>query len=68
MTSELLQEIITLILQIGPLGVQLFLKLASQMNLGPDEKQNIADAIAASDNADQATIDSVAAWLKANGQ
>jgi hypothetical protein len=59
--------IIALITQIGPLGVQLFLALEARMNLGPDEKLNIANALAAADAADQATINSVAAWMLANG-
>lgn len=67
MNPQLLQEIVTLILQLGPLGVSLFMKLEGLMTLGPDEKANIANAIAASNAADQDTLNRVAAWMSANG-
>lgn len=66
MNPKLFKEIVALIVQLGPLGVDLFVKLEGLLNLGPDEKQNIANAIAASNAADQDTIDRVAAWQKAN--
>lgn len=67
MTPQLIEEIVTLIVQLGPLAMDLFIKLEGLLNLGPDEKQNIANAIAASDKADQSTIDRAAAWMAANG-
>lgn len=67
MTPQFIEELVSLIVQIGPLGVSLFLKLENLLNLGPDEKQNIANAIAASNGADADTIARAAAWLKANG-
>jgi hypothetical protein len=67
MNPQLLEEIVALIVQLGPLGVELFIKLEGLLNLGPDEKQNIANAIAASNAADQDTVARVAAWMKANG-
>lgn len=67
MTPQLIEEIVALIVQLGPLGVELFVKLEGLLNLGPDEKANIANAIAASNAADADTITRAAAWLKANG-
>lgn len=67
MTPELIASIASLIAQLGPLAVELFVKLEGLMNLGPDEKQNIANAIASADQADADTIAAVDAWKKANG-
>jgi L-cysteine desulfidase len=67
MTPQLIEEIVALIVQLGPLGVELFVKLEGLLNLGPDEKKNIANAIAAAQAADQDTINRVADWMKANG-
>lgn len=67
MTPQLIEEIVALIAQLGPLAVDLFVKLEGLMNLGPDEKKNIANAIAAAQAADQDTINRVALWMKANG-
>lgn len=67
MSPALIAEIASLIAQIGPLGVSLFTKLEGQLNLGPDEKQNIANAVAAANQADDATIAAVAQWMAANG-
>ena len=61
------EAIIALLLQLGPSAVDLWFKIESLVNLGPDEKQNIANALAASDQADIATKASAAAWLTANG-
>lgn len=67
MNPQLLSEIVALIVQLGPLAVDLIIKLESLLNLGPNEKQNIAAAIAASQQADTDTINRVVAWMKANG-
>ena len=67
MNPQLLEEIVTLIIQLGPLAFDLFAKLEGLLNLGPNEKQNIANAIAASNKADQDTIGRVTAWMAANG-
>ena len=67
MTPQLIEEIVALIVQLGPLAVDLFVKLEGLLNLGPDEKKNIANAIAAAQAADQDTINRVADWMKANG-
>jgi hypothetical protein len=67
MNPALIAEIASLIAQLGPLGLQLFLKLEGTLNLGPDEKANVANAIAAANNADQDVLNSVAAWMQSNG-
>jgi L-cysteine desulfidase len=64
---QLLEEIVALIVQLGPLAIDLIVKLEGLLNLGPDEKKNIANAIAASNAADQQTVARVTAWMAANG-
>lgn len=66
MSPELIAEIASLIATIGPLGVTLLTKLEGSLNLGPDEKTNIANAIAGAEAADEATIAAVNTWLAAN--
>jgi hypothetical protein len=66
MNPALIAAIASLIAQIGPLGVTLFVKLEGLLNLTPDEKANIANAIKAAQDADQATINAVSAWMAAN--
>lgn len=61
------KQIADLIIQLGPLGLQLFLALEQRMNLTADEKQNIANAIASSNIVDGDTIARAAAWMQANG-
>lgn len=56
-----------LIAELGPIALQFFLAIESRLNLGPDEKQNIANAIAAANAADQDVINRVGAWMAANG-
>jgi len=68
MNPQLLEEIVALIVQLGPLAVDLFVKLEGLMNLGPNEKQNIANAIAAANQSDQDTVARVVKWMAANGQ
>ena len=67
MTPQLIAEIVALILQLGPLAVDLFVKLEGLLNLTSDEKTNIANAIAAANTADADTIAKVTAWMAANG-
>lgn len=55
-------QIIQLILAGGPEVIKAWLQLESLMNLGDDEKQNIRNAILASDTADDETIAHVKAW------
>lgn len=56
-----------MILTGGPVVLNFFLKIEGLLNLGPDEKQNIANAIAAANTTDQDTINKVGAWMAANG-
>ena len=67
MNPAMIEAIASLIATLGPLGFELFTKMESLLNLGSDEKANIANAIAASNKADDDTIAHVAAWMKANG-
>ena len=67
MNPILISSIASLIAQLGPLGLELFLKLETMLNLSPDEKANIANAIAAADSANAETIANVNAWMAANG-
>ena len=67
MNPQLLEEILALVLQIGPLGVDLFMKLESLLNLSADQKQNVANAIASANAADQDVINRVGTWMQANG-
>ena len=58
--------IIAAILQGGPLVLEFWLKIESLVNLGPDEKTNIANAIASSDAADDEMKARSQAWLDVN--
>lgn len=66
MNPQLVEEIAALVLQLGPLAVDLIVKMEGLFNIGPDEKTNIANAILASNSADQETIARVQAWQAAN--
>lgn len=67
MNPALIAEIASLVAQLGPLAVELIAKLEPLLNLGPDEKVNIANAIAAANAANADTINRVSAWMQANG-
>ena len=43
----LVEELVAAVSALGPLGVELFLKLESLLQLGPDEAANVAAAIRA---------------------
>lgn len=60
-------EIVQLLLTLGPQAVDLWFKIENLINLGPDEKQNIANALAAADAADEATKTAATSWLVTNG-
>lgn len=66
MNANLIEEIAALIVEGGQLAFSLYLKLEPLLNLGPDEKQNIANAIAASNKADAETIGRAKQWLVDN--
>ncbi len=67
MNPALIEELVSLILQLGPLALNMFLKLEPLLNITTDEKANIANAIASSNKADQDTINAVAAWMATHG-
>ena len=54
--AKLIAEILAAVTVAGPSGVELFLKLESLLNLGPDEQANVAAAIKAGLAADAETI------------
>jgi hypothetical protein len=63
----LVEELLAAISAVGPLGMELFLKLESLFQLGPDEQANVAAAIKAGLAADAETIGAVEAWKKLVG-
>jgi hypothetical protein len=63
----LVEELLAAISAVGPLGVELFLKLESLLHLGPDEAANVASAIKAGLAADAETIAVVEGWKKQAG-
>jgi hypothetical protein len=63
----LIEEIVGAISAVGPLGVDLYLKLESLFNLGSDEQANVAAAIKAGLAADTDTISAIEAWKKQVG-
>jgi hypothetical protein len=62
----LIEQLLADILAVGPVGVELYLKLQSLFSLGPDEQANVA-AIAAGLSADADTIAAVESWKKQVG-
>ena len=65
--AKLIAEILAAVAVAGPSGVELFLKLESLLNLGPDEQANVAAAIKAGLTADAETIAAVEAWKQQVG-
>jgi hypothetical protein len=63
----LVEELLAAISAVGPLGVELYLKLQLLLHLGPDEQANVAAAIKAGLAADAETIAAVEAWKKQVG-
>ena len=63
----LVEELLAAISAVGPLGVELFLKLESLLQLGPNEAANVAAAIKAGLAADAETIAAVEGWKKGVG-
>jgi hypothetical protein len=57
----LVEELLAAISAVGPLGVELYLKLQLLLHLGPDEQANVAAAIKAGLAADAETIAAVEA-------
>ncbi len=65
--ATLIQAILAAITTVGPLGVDLYLKLEQLFQLGPDEQANVAAAISAGLAADAQTVAAVEAWKKQVG-
>jgi hypothetical protein len=65
--ATLIQAILAAINVVGPLGVDLYLKLEQLFQLGPDEQTNVAAAIKAGLAADADTVAAVEAWKKQVG-
>lgn len=65
--ANLIQAILAAITTVGPLGVDLYLKLEHLFQLGPDEQANVAAAIKAGLAADADTVAAVKAWKKQVG-
>ena len=65
--AKLIAEILAAVAVAGPSGVELFLKLESLLNLGPDEQANVAAAIKAGLAADTETIAAVETWKQQVG-
>ena len=65
--ANLIQAILAAITVVGPLGVDLYLKLEQLFQLGPDEQANVAAAIKAGLAADADTVAAVEAWKKQVG-
>ncbi len=65
--AELIAEILAAVTAVGPAGIELFLKLESMFNLGPDEQANVAAAIKAGLAADAETIAAIEAWKQQVG-
>ena len=63
----LVEELLAAVSAVGPLGVELFLKLESLLHLGPDAQVNVAAAIKAGLAADAETIAAVEGWKKQAG-
>jgi sugar phosphate isomerase/epimerase len=63
----LIEEILAAISAIGPTGIELYLKLESLFNLGPDEQANVAAAIKAGLAADSETIGAIESWKQQVG-
>lgn len=65
--AALVEAILAAVTAIGPLGVDLYLKLQSLFQLGPDEQANVAAAVKAGLSADADTIAAVEAWKQQVG-
>lgn len=67
MDPKFIESLIQLILLGGSTAVDLYVKLEPLLHLGPDEKANIAKAIASSDKADEDSKKTVRDWMAARG-
>ena len=65
--ANLIQAILAAITTVGPLGVDLYLKLEQLFQLGPDEQANVAAAIKNGLAADAETVAAIEQWKKQVG-
>jgi len=65
--ATLIEEILGALSAVGPLGVELYLKLESLFNLSSDEQANVAAAIKTGLAADSDTIAAIEAWKQKVG-
>ena len=65
--ANLIQAVLAAITAVGPLGVDLYLKLEHLFQLGSDEQANVTAAIKAGLAADADTISAVEVWKKQTG-
>ncbi len=65
--AKLIQAILAAITAVGPLGIDLYLKLEQLLQLGPDEQANVAAAIKAGLAADENTIAVIEDWKRQVG-
>ena len=65
--TALVAAILGAVAAAGPVGVELYLKLQSLFQLGPDEQANVAAAIKSGLAADADTIAAVETWKKQVG-
>lgn len=60
--AALIEGILNAVTAAGPAGVDLYLKLEQLFQLGPDEQQNVMNAIKSGLNADAQTIAAIEEW------
>ncbi|HSS95619.1 MAG TPA: hypothetical protein VLK33_01240 [Terriglobales bacterium] len=65
--ANLIQAVLAAITAVGPLGVDLYLKLEQLFQLGPDEQANVAAAIKNALAADSDTVTAIEQWKKQIG-
>ena len=65
--AALIQAVLAAITAVGPLGVDLYLKLEQLFQLGPDEQANVAAAIKSALAADADTVAAIEQWKKQVG-
>ncbi len=65
--ASLIAQLLAAITAVGPAGIELYLKLQSLLNLGPDEQANVAAAIAAGLAADTDTLAAIESWKQQVG-
>lgn len=65
--ANLVALLLQAITAVGPAGVDLYLKLEQLFQLGPDEKENVMNAIKAGLGADAVAVEAVEAWKRASG-